>query len=37
MDTVLEDLKVTAQEVKKLFLEEVDFVFDDAIYSKDSL
>ena len=34
MDTVLEVLKVTVQKFKKLFLEEVDIVFDHAIYSK---
>ena len=34
MDTVLEVLKVTVQKAKKLFLEEVDIVFDHAIYSK---
>ena len=34
MDTVLEVLKVTVQKAKKLFLEEVDIIFDHAIYSK---
>ena len=34
MDAVLKVLKVTVEKAKKLFLEEVDIVFDHAIYSK---
>ena len=34
MDTVFKVLKVTVEKARKLFLEEVDIVFDHAIYSK---
>ena len=34
MDTVLKVLKVTIKKAKELFLEEVNIVFDQAIYSK---